>query len=168
MPRPKSADAPVPPGFVLERYLAELPGDLADPLTLLFALRRCLQRVNADLAAWLGPDALSPGRMQILMLLWASDAPVGQADLTRALGVSRASASELIEKLVAETLLVTEPDPGDGRRSLISLTPNGREAAATLLHDNATRLKQRFAGLAPKEQRQLSGLLERLCSDPAP
>jgi DNA-binding MarR family transcriptional regulator len=167
MPRLKSADAPIPPKFVMERYLAELPADLSDPLALLFALRRCLQRVNADLAAWLGPEALSPGRMQMLMVLWASDGPVGQADLTRALGVSRASAGELIDKLVVEALATTIPDPQDGRRSLIGLTARGRELAAKLLRENAIRLKQSFSGLSMSERRTLTSLLDQLCCDTA-
>jgi DNA-binding MarR family transcriptional regulator len=166
MPRSESASAPVPPGFVVERYLAELPADLSDPLTLLFALRRCLQRVNADLAAWLGPEALSPGRMQMLMVLWANDGPVRQSDLTRILGVSRASVSELIEKLVVDALATIMSDPRDGRRSLIGLTPEGRGLAANLLHQNALRLQESFSGLDADETMRLIKLLEKLCRNP--
>ncbi len=64
-------DLASPPDFLMQAYAEELPPDIFLSIRLLFALRGSVQRVNADLAHWLGPDALSPGRLQMLMILWA-------------------------------------------------------------------------------------------------
>ncbi|WP_454883185.1 MarR family winged helix-turn-helix transcriptional regulator [Sphingomonas oryzagri] len=163
MPSRKSAADMVPPDFVREAYLHDLPQELEGPLHLLFALRGCVQRVNADLVLWLGKDALSPGRMQMLMILRASRKPVAQRDLVTMLKVSRASVSELIETLVRDRLIVSKPDAAHGRRMLVQLTKSGRETADRLLKDNATRLRDSFAAIGDDELHQLIGMLDRLC-----
>jgi DNA-binding MarR family transcriptional regulator len=164
MPSRKSAKAMVPPDFVRDAYLHDLPQELAGPLQLLFALRSCVQRVNADLVKWLGKDALSPGRMQMLMILRASKEPVAQRDLVTMLGVSRASVSELVETLVREGLASSRPDASHRRRTLVELTASGRVTAERLLRDNATRLRESFAGLEDDELHALARALKKLCA----
>jgi len=162
-----STSGPTPPDFVMAEYLRELAPELSRPIALLFALRGCMQRVNANLLGRLGADALSPGRMQLVMVLWASRAPVPQSRLVGLLHTARASVSQLVETLVREGLVVTRPDPTHGRRSLVSLSPAGREVARSQLHDNAEHLRSAFATLSADEQRLLVGLLDRLCAAPA-
>jgi DtxR family transcriptional regulator, Mn-dependent transcriptional regulator len=60
--------------------------------------------------------------------------PVIQARIAEWLGVSRASVSEMVRKLGAEGLVVTEPD--------IGLTPAGRELAEVVVRRH--RLAERF------------------------
>jgi DNA-binding MarR family transcriptional regulator len=160
----KSAGAMIPPDFVRDAYLHDLPQELAGPLQLLFALRSCVQRVNADLVKWLGKDALSPGRMQMLMILRASRKPVAQRDLVTMLDVSRASVSELIETLVREGLAASTPDASYRRRMRIELTSLGRTTADRLLEDNATRLRESFTGLDTEELQTLVRSLGKLCA----
>lgn len=163
MPKPPPRSGPVPPDFVMAEYLRELAPSLSAPLQLLFSLRTCLQRVNGDLLSWLGSDALSPGRLQMLMLLWAGKGPVRQSDLVRHLGVSRSSVSELVDALAREGLVESVPDPDHGRRLLVALTKPGRLVARAQIENNADRLRASFSGLTLDEQRHLVALLDRLC-----
>lgn len=163
MPRARSQIPLLPPEFVRASQFRELSPEHAAPLKLLFSLRACMHRINADLNQWLGADALSPGRMQMLMVLWASPAPLKQRDLVEALNVSRPSVSELVETLEREGLVVTTPDTKDRRAMRVALTPTGRRTAERQLHENAARLSETFNGLTTDEQNALGALIDRLC-----
>jgi DNA-binding MarR family transcriptional regulator len=152
-----------PPDFLMQAYAEELPAEIFLSIRLLFALRRSVQRVNADLAHWLGPDALSPGRMQMLMILWAKKGPVLQRDLVDALGVSRASVSELIELLSRDELVETRPDAQHGRRVYVQLSPQGRKVATRQIRENGNRLDSALGKLSQKEKRDLIDRLDHLC-----
>ncbi|HEY0692751.1 MAG TPA: MarR family winged helix-turn-helix transcriptional regulator [Kribbella sp.] len=152
---------PSPPDFLLEAYAGELTPDEFLAMRLLFALRNAVQRVNSDLASWLGADALSPGRMQLLMILYATRGPVLQRDIVNLLGISRPSVSELIELLSRDGLVETRPDPTHGRRMHVELTPDGYEMAERQIHENARRLDT-LLGLPAGEKRDLISRLEIL------
>ncbi|ACB95128.1 MarR family winged helix-turn-helix transcriptional regulator [Beijerinckia indica] len=159
----KRKDPVSPPDFLVQAYAEELPTDIFLSIRLLFALRNSVQRVNADLARWLGSDALSPGRMQMLMILWAKKGPVLQRDLVDALGVSRASVSELVETLSRDELVKTRPDTQHGRRVYVELTPHGREVTTRQIRENGRRLDSALGDLTQDEKRDLIGRLDRLC-----
>jgi DNA-binding MarR family transcriptional regulator len=150
-----------PPDFLMEAYARELTPDQFLAIRLLFALRHAVQRVHGDLASWLGPDALSPGRMQLLMILHAKKGPVLQRDLVGFLGISRASVSELVEVLSRDGIVVTRPDISHGRRMYVELTPHGYEMAERQIRENARRLDALF-GLAKSGKRDLIARLEAL------
>ncbi len=152
-----------PPDFLMRAYAEELPVDSFLSIRLLFALRKAVQRVNADLAHWLGPDALSPGRMQMLMILWARNGPVLQRDLVDALGVSRASVSELVELLSRDKLVETKPDAQHGRRVYVALTLRGRKEATRQINQNGLRLDAALGKLSQVEKRDLIDRLDQLC-----
>lgn len=152
-----------PPEFVMEAYAEELPRDTFLSIRLLFALRNSVQRVNADLTHWLGPDALSPGRMQTLMILWAKKGAVLQRDLVEALGVSRASVSELVDLLTRDGLVETKADSQHGRRVYVELTPRGHETAIRQIRENGCRLDAALGKLSGAEKQSLIGRLDALC-----
>jgi DNA-binding MarR family transcriptional regulator len=159
MPKRKSEASP--PDFLMEAYARELTPDQFLAIRLLFALRNAVQRVNGDLASWLGPDALSPGRMQLLMILHARKGPVLQRDLVGFLGISRASVSELLEVLSRDGMVVTRPDISHGRRMFVELTPHGYGAAERQIRENARRLDV-LLGLPEAGKRDLIVRLEAL------
>src|ERR1700753_3080494 len=89
----------VPPHHIRRRYAEILPADQLSALELLFALRSSVQNIDNALSRWLGSDALTPGRLQVLAVLWSSDAPLPQKDIVAALRVSRATVSALLDGL---------------------------------------------------------------------
>lgn len=157
-----SGDQPVPPDEVRRRY-AELltPGHVV-ALDVLFGLRATVQGLNTVLARWMGLDALTPGRFQVLVVLWAAGRPIPQRDIVEALDVSRATVSALIEILVAAGLIKVKPDPNDKRQLLVELTRAGRGTTLRLVKSNADRLRKTFGTLTDADLRTLSGLLLRL------
>lgn len=151
---PKRQAEVSPPDFVVHAYADKLPAGQFLAIQLLFALRNAVQRVNGELASWLGPDALSPGRMQLLMILHASAGPVLQRDFAGFLGISRASVSELIDVASRDGLVATRPDSAHGRRMLVELTRHGRKVAEHQIRENARRLDA-VLGLPEPEMREL-------------
>jgi MarR family transcriptional regulator, organic hydroperoxide resistance regulator len=80
--------------------------------------------------------------------------PVGE--LGRHLGLSEPAASLLADKLEEHGLAVRERDPEDGRRSLVTLTPEAVELAATLRQGRTEQLERLFGAL---EKEELEGLI---------
>lgn len=152
----------VPPDALRRRYAEVLPASDVLALEVLFTLRSSVHAVDNTLARWLGSDAVSPGRFQVLALLWCAEIALPQRDIVDAMRVSRATVSDLIDALVREEMVVTNPCDSDRRRVLCRLTEAGRAATQRLICDNATRLRESFGGLSDAELMTLTGLLGRL------
>ena len=153
---------PMPPSDVRRYYDGILEPGPSLAVKVLFALRGCVQTLDNRLAAWLGRDALTPGRLQVLMVLLASPSPIPQREIVAALKVSRATVSDLVEALRAEGHVTVATGAEDRRQVLVALTPTGRATTKRLAHDNADRLRDEFAGLSDGELRTLADLLVRL------
>lgn len=150
----------VPPDIVRAAYRERLPDEEASAIDLLFALRACVQRVNADLQRWLGAEAVTPGRMQMLMVLWAKGEPVRQADLGPLLHISRPSVSELTDALERDGLVERRTDPHHKLRFMVCLTDSGQQVAQRLLRENVARLCLTFAGLDAATRHEIARTLD--------
>ncbi len=152
----------LPPEAVRRRYAATLPPGQSLALEVLFALRSGVQGLDNVLSRWLGNDALTPGRWQVLVVLWSADGPLPQRDIVDALKVSRPTVSDLVEILVGEGHVTATGDPADKRQVLVALTEEGRRMTSRLVEENAVRLRQTCSALEDTELQQLVGLLSRL------
>lgn len=151
----------VPPDFVRRRYEAVLPPGDVLALEALFAMRSGMQAVDNVMARWLGDDALTPGRLQVLVVLWSREQPVPQREIVTALKVSRANVSVLVETLKKEGHVTVSPDPSDGRQVLVALTPAGHVVTDRLVRDTAGNLRRSLA-LDDSELRLLTDLMARI------
>ena len=96
----------------------------------------------------------------------AQDGPATVTALARAEQISVQSVGATLGTLEARGLLERRPDPGDGRRAILSVTPAGRKAL-TATRDARTELLARALadGFSTAELRQLmtaAPLIERL------
>ena len=121
MPKPRNQVGPLPPLDVAEMFHEMLSPDEVRGMDVLFDIRATCQRVDSTVQMWLGPDALSPSRMHVMMVLWAAKRPVPQMHVVSALKVSRATVSNLVEAL-KRAGHVTSVSDTDDRRSY----PSGR------------------------------------------
>ena len=155
-------DYPMPPSDVRLYYDSVLHPGPSLAVKVLFALRACVQALDNRLVTWMGSDALTPGRLQVLMVLLASSLPTPQREIVAALKVSRATVSDLVEALRAEGHVTVAVGAEDRRQVLVALTPTGRATTKRLAHDNADRLRDEFAELSDGELGTLADLLARL------
>lgn len=162
MKTPKAPAYPSPPDKVRRHYDRVLPPGPALAVKVLFALRSTIQDLDNRLAVWLGSDALTPGRLQVLMVLLARDQPIPQREIVHTLKVSRATVSDLVEVLQADGHVTTTQGVEDKRHVLVALTPAGRDMTKRLARQNADQLRREFASLDDDELRTLADLLARM------
>jgi DNA-binding MarR family transcriptional regulator len=127
----------------------------------LIALRRILRATELyarDLAHAVG---LTPAQLRVLQIVDEKDS-VTPKTLATQMGVSQATVSALVDKLVARGLVERLPSNEDRRQTNVTVTKDGRER----LEDAPDALQQRyvraFMKMADWEQAQLVATLERV------
>lgn len=127
----------------------------------LIALRRILRATELyarDLAHAVG---LTPAQLRVLQIVDEKDS-VTPKTLATQMGVSQATVSALVDKLVARGLVERLPSNEDRRQTNVTVTKDGRER----LEDAPDALQQRyvraFKKMADWEQAQLVATLERV------
>lgn len=104
---------------------------------------------------------ISTSQFPVLMAL-KGGARLSQKELTRFAGVEQPSMAQLLARMERDGLIKREPDPSDGRSSLISMSDLAREklgpARAILAQGNRDAL----VGFDDAEVEQLLGFLRRI------
>lgn len=156
---PAEPDAvPVGPGAA-----EELRGrELVDAHELSWALWAVLH--SADLAQHAVARAMGLPQMDALALdhvLTAPD-PLGPAELGRRLGITRASSTVLVDRLVAAGHLAREPHPTDRRRRVLVATDKARTEAATAMHPLLHALDEVAGRLGPSQATAVAAYLREV------
>lgn len=106
-----------------------------------------------------------------LLLNIARNQPTTPGELAVSEGVSSPAVTRSLNRLVGLGLVSREPDPGDGRAWLLSLTSAGRREREALLRSREKWLSEHLTRLSPDEvQALLAALpaLEKLCDPQLP
>ena len=86
---------------------------------------------------------VTPAQHQLLLAIrgWDGADPPSIGDLAERLQLKHHSTAELVQRATDAGLVVSSPDPADGRRHLPHLTPHGQEVLASLsvLHRDELR-----------------------------
>lgn len=85
-----------------------------------------------------------------------------QNQLGRYAAMDIATIKGVVDRLRQRGLIAAEPSPEDRRRSLISLTPEGRALVRRMYAVGLSITEETLAPLSAHEQRQLVGLLRKL------
>jgi DNA-binding MarR family transcriptional regulator len=132
-------------------------GELAARLRL--AITRTARRLRQEA----GTD-LSPSQTAALATI-DSDGPLTPSELATLERVQRPTATRIVARLEQEGLVARAADPTDGRSSLVSATPQGRELIRRLRTRKNAYLARRMRGLDAEEVATLdraAEILERL------
>ena len=104
----------------------------------------------------------SHGELLALSLLYSRDEGVYPRTLSRELGVSAARVAAMLGDMEEKGWIHREPDPGDSRHILVSLTPLGREVALARRQGAVEALAGIFQRLGPEDTGELIRILKRL------
>lgn len=162
MARGKSLSPLIPPSDIRQRWAEVLSPHAAAAVELLFTLRETAHELDKVLASWLGEDALTPGRWQIMVTLWSMNSAVTPADIARILKLSRATVSEHLENLRAEGLVTVTKDMTDGRKQAVTLSGSGSKLIERLIQENAARLVDVFGSMNADGLREVTEKLAGL------
>jgi DNA-binding MarR family transcriptional regulator len=125
-----------------------------------FILRQVSQRHAVIFARDIGID-LTPTQWAALAKLQETG-PCSQNQLGRLTAMDVATIKGVIDRLTARGLTETSPDPGDGRRLLVSLTRTGQQLAEKAAPNALAVSRETLAPLDAKEREVLMELLSKL------
>ena len=141
-------NSPSPPGpYVLDEQVG-------------FLLRQVSQRHAAIFAGHMGQD-LTPTQWAALVRLLETG-PGTQNLLGRLTAMDAATIKGVIDRLTKRRLTETHPDPEDGRRVVVALTPEGRRLTEEALTAAHLVTEETLAPLAEQEREVLKELLRQL------
>ena len=127
----------------------------------LIALRRILRATELyarDLAHAVG---LTPAQLRVLQIVDELDSVTPKALATQ-MGVSQATVSALVAKLVAQNLVERVPSQQDRRQTNVTVTKDGRARLDRAPDALQQRYVRAFLDMADWEQAQLVATLERV------
>jgi DNA-binding MarR family transcriptional regulator len=87
------------------------------------------------------------------------EGPATPGRIARHLGITTASATQLLDRLEAAGHVRRRPNPGDRRSCLVELRPVGRRYVAETYGDFAERIGRAAAGLPGEEVAAVAGFL---------
>lgn len=132
-------------------------------------LMRAREAVMTNFAPFLREHNLSPQQWRVLRILSERD-NLDATELALICHLLLPSVSRIIRNLESRDLIHRVPDPGDQRRSLISITPRGRQLFDELARHSESRYDEIEQLLGPKKVDQLYALLketiEKLSAQP--
>ena len=130
-----------------------------DSLTDAFgAVARRLRELSRET---LGPLGVTPAQARALGVL-ARHAPVRPGTLADHLRIAARSATEVVDGLEAHGLVAREPDPGDRRATLLTLTAEGARVATAIRAARRAEGDRFFGRLSEADRAHLARILGQL------
>lgn len=129
-----------------------------------FLLRRAHQRHTALFNQHM-PDRLTPTQFAAMARLLERGA-LSQNLLGREIALDGATIKGVVDRLAARGLVEVRSDPDDGRRSLVSLSEEGRKRTIEYIDAAATISQETLAPIAPDERPTIVRLLAELAAGP--
>jgi DNA-binding MarR family transcriptional regulator len=126
-----------------------------------YLLRRAHQRASAIFQTTIGDPNITPTQYSSMVKL-NEYTELSQNLLGRLVGMDKATMQGVVRRLKERGLVDSRPDPGDARRTLLSLTTEGQRVVQKLLLNGPVVSRETLRPLNSSEQRQLLELLSRI------
>ena len=126
-----------------------------------YLLRRAHQRASAIFQTNIGDPNITPTQYSSMVKLHEYS-ELSQNHLGRLVGMDKATMQGVVRRLKDRGLVDSRPDPGDARRTLLSLTLDGQRVVAKLIMNGPAVSRETLRPLTGNEQRQLAELLQKI------
>lgn len=126
-----------------------------------YLLRRAHQRASAIFQVTIGDPNITPTQYSSMVKL-NEYTELSQNLLGRLVGMDKATMQGVVRRLKERRLIDSRPDPGDARRTLLSLTTEGQRLVGKLLINGPAVSRETLKPLSTQEQRHLMELLSRI------
>jgi len=149
----------------LRRYCSTHSFADYDAVNLLLTLKRTAHEFNTFTESYCEAVGLSPGRLNVLMVLNADrDRAIPLSEIGDRLVVTRANITGLIDGLAREGLVRRVDHPDDRRMVLAQLTDKGRKFMTWFAPQHHGKVKSFLGCLSRSEKRSMVALLDKLRS----
>src|SRR5947207_14402909 len=145
---PKTAPSPAQRPYRIEEQVGYL-------------LRRAHQRASAIFQMSIGDPNITPTQYSSMVKL-NEYTELSQNLLGRLVGMDKATMQGVVRRLKDRGLVDSRPDPGDARRTLLSLTTEGQRTVNKLLLNGPAVSRETLKPLSAEDQRRLLELLGKL------
>ena len=126
-----------------------------------YLLRRAHQRASAIFQMNIGDPNITPTQYSSMVKL-NEYTELSQNLLGRLVGMDKATMQGVVRRLKDRKLVDSRPDPGDARRTLLSLTTGGQNMVNKLLMNGPAVSRETMKPLNALEQKQLLDLLAKI------
>jgi DNA-binding MarR family transcriptional regulator len=126
-----------------------------------YMLRRAHQRASSIFQTTIGDPNITPTQYSSMVKLHEYS-ELSQNLLGRLVGMDKATMQGVVRRLKGRKLVDSRPDPGDARRTLLSLTVDGQRLVGKLLMNGPAVSRETLKPLNGPEQRQLLELLSKI------
>ena len=126
-----------------------------------YLLRRAHQRASAIFQTTIGDPNITPTQYSSMVKLHEYH-ELSQNLLGRLVGMDKATMQGVVRRLKDRGLVDSRPDPGDARRTLLSLTIDGQRTVGKLLINGPAVSRETLKPLNPQEQLLLLELLSKI------
>src|SRR5688572_6224715 len=145
-----------------ETKVAERPDDHKTELRLWLRLLTCTTLIENEVRRRLRDNFdITLPRFDLLAQLERAPDGMTLGELSQRMMVSNGNITGLVDRLVAQRLILRRPSPTDRRVQIVSLTPEGRRFFRTMARDNADWIGQLFADLSPDDVAALMAALAK-------
>ena len=129
----------------------------------LIALRRILRATELFGRELAKDSGLTPVQFRVLQVVAETGATTPK-DVSKRMGVSQPTITSLIDKLVAQGMVLRQKSQTDGRQTDILITKRGQETIEKAPDPLQQRYVRKFEALEDWEQAQLLSSLERVAA----
>ena len=120
--------------------------------------------VRRSLARDLDGESVQSSGFFVLVLLSTAGGELELRALRHRLQTSKANATEIVDRLVANGLAVRRRSPRDRRMALVAITPEGREVVGKRFPGHSESVRDAFARLDDDEKRSLAMICRKLAA----
>lgn len=128
---------------------------------LISQIKQVQGRVFQRLLSQCGVDEFNGAQGNLLYLLWQAD-QVPISDLVRRSGLAKNTLTAMLARMEDDGLVVRQPDSGDRRQVIVSLTPKARSLEKKYDQVSQQMNQVFYQGLTQEDAQVLDGLLDRV------
>ncbi|AKK03451.1 MarR family winged helix-turn-helix transcriptional regulator [Corynebacterium epidermidicanis] len=150
----------LPVNSAITQWHDALDGIDPTPMQTTMRLSRLFHEVDGKITGNIKRFDLQPWQFDVLATLRRSG-PLCASDLAESALISASALTNRIDRLIAQGLVTRDTDPHSRRRTLINLTPAGRELIDATLPSHLETCASAFPRLSAAEKAQLDALLAK-------
>lgn len=153
----------MPTREALQDFSRKFPEINASAVEVLILFMRTAERVQHKIFDVLEQKySLSEGKLVVMIVLYQSSEPLAPSVLAGKAGVTKATISAMLQRMVRDGLVSLVADAADKRGKLVALTKQGRDFMDEVLPGHFMRTAALVSDFSQEEQTLLVKLLAKL------